>query len=272
MKIAVLTTCHNRRESTLCCLSMLTPQLKSGDAVFLVDDGSTDGTKEAVATEFPYVRVVKGDGSLYWAKGMRLAWEAAVKEGGKCDYFLWLNDDVRLKKDSLAGLIADAEQCGDARGVIVGTCSEDESEVASSYGATDRNDVRYFPNGHAPQRADGWFNGNVVLIPWSTYESVGMLSGDYSHARADYDYAERLRSCGVPFFASSHFVGVCHNDLPDRLAGKNLWRRIAMFVQPGYWNLADLFRFRHRYYGFFRAVVSVSHLAFQVIFCPPIHG
>lgn len=271
LRIAVLMTCHNRVEKTILSLEDLFAAAKgvADVAVFLVDDGSSDGTGARVRSQFPQVKVIDADGSLYWAKGMRLSWETAVKNGGKCDYFLWLNDDVKLKRDSLVGLLADAEQCGDTRGVIVGTCSEDESEAASSYGATDKNDVRYFPSVQVPQKAEGWFNGNVALIPWAAYEVVGMISGDYSHARADYDYAERLKRAGIPFFASSRFVGVCHNDYLKKLSGKSLWQRIQMFGKPGYWNLADLFRFRCRYWGLTRALLSACHLAFQVVFTPP---
>ena len=264
-------TCHNRVEKTIQSLENLFAAAKGvvDVAVFLVDDGSSDGTGAIVRNRFPQVKVIYADGSLYWAKGMRLAWETAVRNGGEYDYFLWLNDDVKLKRDSMAGLLADAERCGDSRGVIVGVCSEDGTEAQSSYSATNERDVQYFPNGETPQGATGWFNGNVVLVPWATYEAVGMISGDYTHARADYDYAERLKKAGIPFFASSRIVGVCHNDYAEKMADKGLGERIGMLSRPGYWNLADLFRFRYRHYGLCKAVVSVCHLVFKVIFRPP---
>ena len=264
-------TCHNRAAKTILSLGNLFAAASgiADVAVFLVDDGSTDGTGARVRSAFPQVAVIDADGTLYWAKGMRLAWETAIKKGERCDYFLWLNDDVKLKRDSLPGLLADAEKCGDLRGVIAGVCSEDESETRSSYSATNERDVQYFPNGETPQKATGWFNGNVVLVPWATYEAVGMISGDYTHARADYDYAERLKKAGIPFFASSRFVGVCHNDFAERMAGKGVGERARMLFRPGHWNAGDLFRFRRRHYGLCRAIVSVCHLAFQVVFCPP---
>ena len=51
-KIATLLTCHNRKEKTLKCLNSITaqhiPKQVGKIDVFLVDDGSTDGTSEAV--------------------------------------------------------------------------------------------------------------------------------------------------------------------------------------------------------------------------------
>ena len=46
----------------------------------LVDDGSTDGTGEAVQGEFPQVRLLRGDGRLFWGGGLRLAFAAAMAE------------------------------------------------------------------------------------------------------------------------------------------------------------------------------------------------
>jgi GT2 family glycosyltransferase len=271
MKVAVLMACYNRVVTTCRSLEMLYA-LTDGVAdidVFLVDDASPDCTGAIVKVRFPRVKVIEGTGNLYWAKGMRLAWEMAKETSLAYDFYLWLNDDLMLKADSLKGLLVDWEACGDTRGVIVGACSGDETEENSSYAATDERDRQIFPDGKKPQLAKGWFNGNCVLVPRATYEAVGMISGDYSHARADYDYAERLKRAGIPFFASSHFVGVCNNDLIKKHSGKSLWTRIQIFGKPGYWNLADLFRFRYRYWGLPRAVLSVCHLILQVIFCPP---
>ena len=266
-RIAVLMTCHNRSDTTLACLAKLLPLLGDMDRVYLVDDGSRDGTTEAViGLNDSRIHVIEGNGSLYWAKGMNLAWRESVKSCEKYDYFLWINDDVELKTDSIANLQKDHELTGCKDGVIVGTCATDDTEQFSSYGATDLDDRRYFPNSQGPVRAEGWFNGNVVLVPNAAYEKIGMISGDYSHAKADYDYAERLKRAGIPFFASSHFVGVCHNDFRLKMSGLGLWQRMRMFFKPGYWNLADLFRFRRRYWGLPRAVLSVCHLVFQVVF------
>ena len=61
--LAVLMTCHNRRENTLKCLKALFLNAIPEDIhikVFLVDDGSNDGTAEVVSEQFPGV-------VLFWA-------------------------------------------------------------------------------------------------------------------------------------------------------------------------------------------------------------
>ena len=41
--------------------------------VYLVDDGSRDGTSRSVAVRFPQISILEGDGSLFWNGGMRKA-------------------------------------------------------------------------------------------------------------------------------------------------------------------------------------------------------
>lgn len=53
--IAVLLTAHNRKEKTLLCLDFLFKQKQVEEYtidVYLTDDGSTDGTSEAVKKHF----------------------------------------------------------------------------------------------------------------------------------------------------------------------------------------------------------------------------
>lgn len=91
VKIAVLLTCFNRVLKTINCLEALYAQqglnIRFVVEIFLVDDGSTDGTSEAVSNKFPEVIIIKGNGSLFWNKGMHLAWETASMRQ-KYDFYL----------------------------------------------------------------------------------------------------------------------------------------------------------------------------------------
>lgn len=80
--IAVLLTVHNRKEKTLRCLQNLFKQEIPADYlidVYLTDDGCTDGTPEAIRAQYPQVHIIKGNGNLFWNRGMYTAWEAATK-------------------------------------------------------------------------------------------------------------------------------------------------------------------------------------------------
>ena len=259
MTVAVLMTCYNRRETTLRFLSHFFAACgechEVSFEVWLVDDGSSDGTAEVVKSRFPQVHIIPGDGNLFWARGMHKAWREAVHHH-QYDFYLWLNDDVVLKSDAISGMLADYRAVG---GVLVGACSEDETEQKCSYGTTNSKDQKIIPNG-SPQRADGWLNGNCVLVPSEVYSKVGMISDEYSHARADYDYAERLKRLGIPFYCSSAYVGSCKDDFSAKMSVKSFWQRIQMLWRPGYWNIHDLWLIRRRYHGIVPAILSCAHL------------
>ena len=264
--IAVLVACHNRLEKTIRGLRSLF--VAEGTAresfhglqltVYLVDDGSTDGTSEAVAAAFPRVEIIKADGTLFWAKSMNLAWRQAADK--HYDAYLWFNDDVILYPDSITTILGDFTK---HPSVIVGAC-KDPNSGGMSFGASDACDKKIEPCG-IPVRADGWLNGNVVLVSSETSELAGIISDSYSHARADYDYAERLRKSGVSFYASSAYVGVCPVEYRSRIKGLPLRQRIQLLWKPCYWNIRDLWIFRCRYYGIMRAIVSCIHLVFLVV-------
>lgn len=243
MKLAVLITSYNRREATLGCLSRLLPQLGDEGVVYLVDDGSTDGTGSKVRAGYPAVRVIDGDGSLYWAKGMRKAWEAAVAERDDWDGFLWLNDDTELDGIALQQLFA----ANDGERIVVGNLVNSKGEIV--YGL----------------RKGGLFTGNCVLVPRKVHDRLGMICGEYSHAWADSDYAMQAKRAGIGV-VSAGVVGKAegHPNRPS-LKGLSLNERIGMLRNPKGWNLHDLWLYRRRSWGYCAAVFSCLHMLCHVL-------
>ncbi len=71
MKGYVIVPVHNRKAVTLRCLHHLhTNGLPTETGIIVVDDGSKDGTAEAIAADFPEVKLVFGNGELYWTGGI----------------------------------------------------------------------------------------------------------------------------------------------------------------------------------------------------------
>jgi len=244
MKIAVLIASHDRRDATLGCMSRLLPQLGEDDGVYLVDDGSTDGTAVAIAgLKDKRINVINGDGSLFWAKGMRKVWEAAVAEKQDWDGFLWLNDDAELRSDAIAKILA----VNNGEKIVIGELENAKGEIV--YG----------------MRPGGLFTGNCVLVPRKVYERLGMICGEYSHAWADSDYAMMAKRAGIGV-VSAGVVGKAewHPNRPS-LKGLTLRERIGMLRNPKGWNLHDLWLYRQRNWGYCVAVASCLHMIGHVI-------
>src|SRR6187549_1054616 len=108
IKVAIVTPVHNRRELTLLCLRSLSRVDKTGleIAVWIVDDGSTDGTSEAVREQFPHVNLVAGDGDLWYTEGTNVGVREALK--WKPDFVLMMNDDQVFDGSFLTRLVTTA--------------------------------------------------------------------------------------------------------------------------------------------------------------------
>lgn len=80
ISIAVLIAAHNRREATVTAVKRffeLPQHLPHWDArIYLADDGSTDGTADAVAALKLPVTIVSGPGDWFWARSLAEAWQA----------------------------------------------------------------------------------------------------------------------------------------------------------------------------------------------------
>jgi GT2 family glycosyltransferase len=219
MILAALMTCHNRRAKTLASLdSYFRCELPAGMArkLVLVDDGSTDGTAQAVASAFPEVIIEHGDGNLFWNRGMLHAWQHALPLAP--DYVLWLNDDTRLYPHALARLLdTDAwsrSHVGQA-GIIVGSTENDAGKL--SYGGSipasrfNRLKMNKVMPGDRPKPAIT-LNGNCVLVPREVFEHIGLLDGVFPHAMGDNDYGFRAHKAGVPIWVMPGYAGHCNVD------------------------------------------------------------
>ena len=221
-RVAVLMTCHNRREKTLASLEALYEQvaLQVEVQVYLVDDGSTDGTAAAIQVTYPQVNLLQGDGSLFWNGGMRLAFAEALKSD--YDYYLWLNDDTLLYPEALGTLLATsrclAEQ-GYIRAIVTGsTCAPTGAPTGvRTYGGVVRGSWLRPLQFHAVEPGEeikpcDTMNGNCVLIPQEAVQVVGNLDPAFSHYIGDYDYGLRARQQGCTVWVAPGFVGTCSSN------------------------------------------------------------
>ena len=180
---------------------------------------------------------------MFWAKGMRRAWEAAVAERDDWDGYLWLNDDTELRSDAVARMLA----ANDGERIVVGELENTKGEIVYR------------------TRPGGLFTGNCVFVPRKVYERLGMICGDYSHAWADSDYAMQAKRAGIGV-VSAGVVGKAegHPNRPS-LKGLSLRERMRLLRHPKGWNLHDLWLYRRRNWGYCAAIVSCAHLIAHVM-------
>ncbi|WDQ99681.1 glycosyltransferase [Devosia sp. J2-20] len=215
--IAVVLACYNRKTLTLRCLE----SLKSAGShrarlvVYLFDDGSIDGTSDAVREKFPSTNIIAGDGEQFWCGGMREAMSAAAVAG--YDFLLWLNDDVELTSgflDTLLNSYAEALQShGPGPHVIVGPVVDPISQETtySGFRRTSRihpAKLERVPPSGGLQKCDT-MNGNCVLFPASIVSKVGEIDRAYSQQIGDADYGYRCLEEGALLWVAPLWVGSC---------------------------------------------------------------
>ena len=219
MKIAVLLATYNRKDKTLTCLSNLKDQEIPNDLdleVFLTDDASSDGTTKAILEQYPETHVYHGNGRLFWAGGMIHSWTRALSSNA--DYYLLLNDDTFLKRDTVKILLQSCSEFYSNHGrhaISVGTTQDPTSgEITYGgnklYSSNKPQSYRVQPGEHSIEC--DMANANIMLVPSEVVTKIGILSKEFTHAIADFDYTLRARKAGFAVIVAPGILGICAND------------------------------------------------------------
>ncbi|MCM1153281.1 MAG: glycosyltransferase [Muribaculum sp.] len=230
-QIAVIITCHNRVDKTTCCLETFKKALTKHNSlvsqedqikihVYLTDDGCTDGTAEQVGKIYgpESLTVIKGDGNLYWAGGMRKAWNYAINSGINHDYYLLLNDDT----DVFENVFSELMQCEKYAyetfgrcGIYSGICCSTDRKSLTYGGDIITNYLLFKPKRLGPtgsvQQCD-MTNANILLIPGKVVDEIGIFYSGYLHGKADNDYSFLARKKGIPVLLTPDYCGECDYD------------------------------------------------------------
>lgn len=255
MKIAALLTCFNRREKTIHCLRSLFNILPECN-VYLVDDQSTDGTKETVNKEFPQVHIIMGTGNLFWSKGMYTAWKEAIK--GNYDYYLWLNDDIELYpfffKELMECQLLNNSHC------IISGLIENFNKSKILYGGSDSHKRLIQPNKKIQEIK--FMNGNVVLVPKSVVNKIGIIDPLYHHDLGDVDYGLRALKNGIKVYATRIPIasGDSNNFCRIRKWGVSLRERFRKLYSPLGSNPTINFYFRKKHFGIVKASMFITYV------------
>lgn len=251
MKIAVIITVHNRIEKTLFCLKKLfNHSCNINLEVYLTDDGSTDDTCSILRNEFPQVKIVQGNGSLFWNRGMISSWKAATSSDDY-DFYLWLNNDTFLLENSINELLSSFNLAKSREGndcIIIGSCKEKFVGNNFSYGG--RNDLGPVLPRKQIQEIK-YMNGNLVLISNNIYKILGTNSNLYKHSFGDYDYGLRAAQNNIKCFIARGYLAICEKNKNEVVCFNpeySLLERIKNVYRDGGFNINDYLNYRKKFF------------------------
>jgi GT2 family glycosyltransferase len=225
MKIAVLVTCYNRKQKTDTCLTSLFESMQNLNHKFdtyLVDDNSQDDTSTLIKEKYPQIHLIEGNGSLYWAGGMRLAWRTALESGEDYDGFLLINDDVVFESffwGKIEKTMQYCEQVYPRKGIYVSS-TKDKYTGQITYGGH-KFKKKLFKHSYynikptnEPQECQ-LTNANILYVSREVVDTIGILDSRFTHALADFDYSLTAWQKGFPILVSPGYGGDCPNDHPE---------------------------------------------------------
>lgn len=254
MSIAVLITSFNRIKHTRECLTALNNHLNDF-TVYLVDDNSIDGTPEMVKKCFPQVKLISGNGNLYWSRGMRRAWMEAMKENH--EYYLWLNDDVEIYDGFFEELLWCLKYI-DENGIVSGLIEDSSLNIIYGGSTKEKELIKAseFP------RDIYFMNGNVVLVPNKIISQVGIIDSVFHHDLGDVDYGLRVLKKGYKVVTTRFPIGrgMANPVSRVRKSKTTIYQRFKHLYSPLGSPPHINFYFRFKHFGILNAFTYVVYL------------
>ncbi len=245
---SIVLVCWNNKDYLVPCLrSLYASQMNASFDVMVVDNGSTDGTIQALENEFPQVRVIRNLENV----GLARASNQGIQEtNGR--YVLLLNNDTLVNGSALDALVEFLNTHPDA-GAVGGELLNPDGTFQSGYtsfssltqefliatGLGERLWNGYPSHGRANQvkRVD-WLSSACLMVRRVAFEQVGLLDEQYFIYGDETDLQYRLKQAGwqvyyMPGVSIIHYGG----------RSMNRWRRRRMVYR------GKLLFYKKRYSG-----------------------
>lgn len=195
------------------CLRSVGLQCRPGDEIIVVDNGSTDGTPDFVARDFPQARLIRLERNLGFAGGINRGLEAA-----RGDVLVLINQDVTLREGCLDALRRRLDESGPG---IVGckllypdgrTIQHAGGIIRYPRAEPDHRGYRQIDDGRWDSVAQvDYASGAVFAFSRAVLRAIGPFDeGFYPAYFEEVDYCFRARAAGFAVIYEPAAVAVHH--------------------------------------------------------------
>lgn len=200
--ISVVLVQHNRGDLTCACVESLLCHSREGCEIIVVDNGSTDGSLEAVRERFGWLRIVPREKNLGFGAANNAGAELA-----RGDFLFFLNNDTYALTDPLRPLEAYMQthpECGAAGIALRNTDGSPQPSTGKwpsirTEWLTKHGRRLYDPREYA---SVDWLTGAALCVRREAFRQAGGFDEGYFMYFEDVDLCRRLANLGL----ARHFV------------------------------------------------------------------
>lgn len=172
--------------------------------VVVIDNGSTDGTKEYIEKKYPNVKVLRTEKNLKYSGGFNFGLDYAFNKEN-ADYVLISNNDIKADKNVIKELVKVAEQ-NELYGFVTGkvyyydnpnvfqTVGKKEDPIYWNGGHIGNGEV---DNGQYDKITERVFADDIfMLVSKKLYFDVGGYDTEFEFQSEEYDWQARAKKLG----------------------------------------------------------------------------
>jgi len=244
--LSVIIVNWNTRELLLNCIESFYRTVNGlSSEIFVVDNGSSDGSADSVRRTFPEIELIKNERNLGFARANN---QALRKRKGR--YALLLNTDVILTPGAVETLV-EFMDCNPTVGIAGGQLVNGDGSKQNSFDnfpsitaeAFNKSLLRIlFPRRYPSKRVNysapvevQSVIGACMIVRSRAIEEVGLLDEDYFFFLEETDWCYRMRRgkwrvCHVPHAKVVHFQGRTADLVKDR-AKIEYYRSLYLFFK-----------------------------------------
>lgn len=279
-KLYLITAVHNNIVHTKKLIKNIDSQTFKPDQIIIVDDGSTDGTSQFLKKNYPKVKIIKGDGNLWWTKSLFLAIENVLKTAKNNDFILTINADCSFSKQYLKNIY----QTGiDNPYAIIGSLVVDTNNRDKIWDAGAKIDWKNSAFKNAPYRylkdipskkkthdQLDTLSTKGTLYPVEVFRQIGNFNyKQLPHYHSDYEYGCRAKKHGFQLlvdFGARLFTDTKHTGIGDNISKDlNLKEKSRLLLsRRSKVNLIDTLNFirlccpkKYRFKNYLRFIVKI---------------
>lgn len=218
-KVCCVVLTWNDKENVIECLESMSHLTYSHLEIVVSDNGSTDGTIEAIKSQFPEVILLENGKNLFWAGGNNVGIEYALEHDA--DYIFLLNNDIIVDPELVSELVkvGESDPKIGALGPKIYYYNADKklwyagAKIYFWRGIARHIGIREEDRGQYDElTTTDYVTGCALMIKREVVEKIGLIDPTYIAYGEDADWSHRAKLAGyklvyVPAAVMWHKIG-----------------------------------------------------------------